>query len=69
MVTLPYTAERCQVLVERVVHAGYVAARETVVFSQSEWSRWTVQVEHRFMTVPEDLQVRRAMIISVDSNS
>jgi hypothetical protein len=56
------------VIIEWAVHTGNLAARETIIFSQSERSRWTVQVEYRFVTVPEDMHVRGAMIIGVDTN-
>jgi hypothetical protein len=54
---------------ERFLHASEVAPGEAIVFSQGDRSRWTVQREDSFMTLPNDMHMRGSMIIGVDGNS
>jgi hypothetical protein len=68
MYPFPCAKKRCQILLKHILNAGQIACREAVVLPQSNRIRRIIQSKDSLMTLPDDMHMRRAMIIWVNSH-
>jgi hypothetical protein len=68
MNALPRSQKSCQILLKRTLNADNVARRKAVVLSDRDRTRRIVQSEDRFVTLPNDVHMSRAMVIGVNSH-
>jgi hypothetical protein len=67
MNALPCSQKYCQILLKRALNANNIARGKAVVLPDRNRTRRIVQSEDRFVTLPNDMHMSRAMVIGVNS--
>jgi hypothetical protein len=62
---LPFAAQRCHTARQLGRDADDFAPRKPVILAQSDWAARAVEPKDRLASVPNDMYMRRAMIVRV----
>jgi hypothetical protein len=68
MNSLPCAQERCQVLNKSAHNCGQIAKAKAVVLAKRDGSNGNVELKDSFITLPDDVDVGRAMVIRINRN-
>jgi hypothetical protein len=66
MEPLPFAAQRCQTARQLSRHGGDFAPRKPEILAQFDWAARSVEPKDRLASVPDNMYVRRAMIVRVN---
>src|ERR1700740_3101485 len=69
MDALPCAAQGCQVVHQHVSDMPDLLPRELVVFTKLRGSRRTVQVEYRFMTPPDHMDMSWSVVVRINHHT
>jgi hypothetical protein len=66
MDALPAAAQRRQIDEEYALNPGQLTVGKPIVLPQRKRARWTIQFKDRFVAIPDDMHMSRAVVIWIN---